>query len=295
MNTDIYITSGLLELYVMGALPDSEMRSIHQAVKEDARLLFEVQAIEDVLQKYTLEVSESLETDLLPSILDQLETQAPQVLDVSAVEPERQKPQISSVQRNIQKEAPVRKKKVEKQSSSAPWAWTLVILLLLGLGGAAWYINQQQEQLNALNTALIIAKNESTTHQDSIQLLKNALTDSSAKLGIYQNHQYKTIVLQGVKNSPESSGIIYYHPEDGIVYLKIIKLPKPAEGMRYQLWSTNENDSIINVGMLPSDITFGKLMKMHDVRNASYFAITMEPNNGSEVPDKKKMYLEGQL
>ncbi|MEO1381720.1 MAG: anti-sigma factor, partial [Bacteroidota bacterium] len=49
MNVEELIESGILELYVLGTLPEEEARHIHQQVMNDERLHQEVEAIEATL------------------------------------------------------------------------------------------------------------------------------------------------------------------------------------------------------------------------------------------------------
>ena len=47
MDTEIYISSGILELYCAGALSEAEMREVERMASQFAAVKKEIQAIED--------------------------------------------------------------------------------------------------------------------------------------------------------------------------------------------------------------------------------------------------------
>lgn len=100
----------------------------------------------------------------------------------------------------------------------------------------------------------------------------------------------QVITLKGVEKHPEAKATVFWNQNTKEVYLNADSLPKAPKGMQYQLWAIADGKPV-NAGMYneekDSKIALSKIAK------AQAFAITLEKENGSDVPTMENMFVMG--
>jgi anti-sigma-K factor RskA len=97
--------------------------------------------------------------------------------------------------------------------------------------------------------------------------------------------------LKGTEAFPSTYATVYWKTSSSEVYLAPAGLPEPEEGKQYQLWAI-VNGEPRSAGMV-NDLK--GLNVMQQISDASAFAITLEPEGGSESPTLEAMYVLGEV
>ncbi|HEX2605772.1 MAG TPA: anti-sigma factor [Flavisolibacter sp.] len=257
MNVKEYISSGIIESYVLGLATDSERQEFESLCAQypeiaEARNTFELQ-----LEEQLLKDAAPPPTHLKQVITEKLAAQLSSDTSTYSLE---------------QPEVPVRKMN--------PWKWVAAASLLLMAGAAYWgYTNQNKyKDLQAQRQQL-----ESELAQSTAQL-----EQLNREAQILHNPDMKTAAMQSTTDT-KVYGMVYWDSTSSDVYLLVNNMPQTASDKQYQLWALLDNQPI-DLGLI--ELKQQKLLiKMKNVRNAQAFAITVEPKGGSPVPTSTPIVL----
>jgi anti-sigma-K factor RskA len=261
VNVKEYITSGIVESYVLGLASDAERQEFENACAQyqevaQARAGFE----------------QALETQLLQEAI------APPIGLKARIEDHLFNQPVINTADTIEDEAPVR-------SLSGVWKWLAAasIVLLAGVSYWAFTTNAKYQDLQEAQRQLQRNLNESTAQLNEIK----------GETALLRKSGMKMTALQGTANSPSSFVTVYWDTTSKDVYMMINNLPKPASDQQYQLWALLNNQPI-DLGVF--EVREEQLLvRMKNVQQAQAFAITLEPKGGSPNPTLEKMYVVGKL
>lgn len=276
MNVNEYISSGILEEYVLGVVSDQERREVQCLSKIYPEIEQEVRKLEESMGNYLGLYAKEPPVSLKNKIFAQMDFSSP-LEESNTVEKEQfdvSTPVVSM---------PEVEKEVQVIQFTPAWSKVSVaasILLALGLGWTVFNMKQ------------IIETNGQLSNQLSI--LEKVTDQNGDLLAMYQNPQNKVVRLAGVENSPESSVVVFWNQQNNEVALIVDNLPKPEAGKQYQLWTIVDGKPV-DMGML--DQEFGnKILQMKGAAgNVAAFAITLEKEGGSPVPTLEQMYVVGNV
>ncbi len=249
MNVKEYISSGVVESYVLGLASEAERRDFEANSAlypeiEEAKKLFELMLEEQLLQDAT-------------PVPQFLKTQIEERLKSS-------EPDVSSEQVQLER-TPVHHIGI--------WRWIAAASVILLAGTVYWALNtnkKYQEQLAKTRELQELVQN-STAEVNQLQADIDKL-----------QHPMKTAALKS--EDSRTFATIYWDTASasGDVYLMVNNLPQPVSDKQYQLWALL-NGQPINLGMI--EVKQKRLLyRMKNVQNAEAFAISLEPKGGSPAP-----------
>lgn len=249
MNVKEYISSGIIESYVLGMASEAEQQEFEQNCAQYPEIAEARNAFERALEEQLLQDSAA----------------APQALKHQIEEKIKLPTFESSINDFEEDRTPVRRLGV--------WRWIAAASLVILAGSVFWAIsaNKKYQDLQAKNAEL-----ESRLQQSTAQL--NQTMDDIEKL----KHPMKTAALKS--EDDRAYAIVYWDTVSTSkdVYLMVNNLPQPPTDKQYQLWALL-NGQPIDLGMIQVKQT-RLLYRMKNVQNAQAFAITLEPKGGSEKP-----------
>ncbi|GGG58709.1 anti-sigma factor [Bizionia arctica] len=261
MDIKEYIESGILELYVAGALSDKENQEIYALLLKHPELLNEVISIESVIVKLTAAVSPTSTKHLFKAVKEKL---------------------------GLNKETPVRPlhKPETNWFSYVGWAASLVIGL-----GLFWFINQNNELQEQLQTV----ETDKDLLEITLEKYNNDLTTSKQLITFLRDKDIIAVPLAGQAVSPDSYAKAYWDKKTNTVVLDVQGLPEPPKGMVYQVWSLTLNPltptSLGTIDRFSTDEN--KLFTIKNANASEAFGITLEPAGGSVSPNLEQLYTLG--
>lgn len=268
MNLNEYISSGILESYVLGVATPEERKEVEMYASTYPEIKLELEAIEKAMHSYVTEHSITPPPRLKDKILAQLAAGTPVA-----------QPAKEPVMRAINEPAP-------RHSRFSAWSIAASVLLLISATFAI-YFGIQNGQMNSSINKMVQAN---TALSDSLKTLASNMAQMQNDMTIMKDTAYKVVMLKGMKISPESKAMVCWSPADKKVYVEIDKLPAPPQGMQYQLWAIVDGKPV-SEGML----TMGDgLHPMRDIEHAQAFAISLEKAGGSDSP-KGSIYVMGAI
>ena len=262
MDEQEIIESGILELYVSGALPDAEILETEKAIADSPTIRREVEVIESSLITLAENVAPPLSSQVWTYILNA----------------------IGNVKTLGDTDG-------SKFNWSSVTGWAAAILLL---GGLLWMLNQN----NDLKDKIDLTTTENTMLEDELINTQSELAEAEDILTIVRDKNYNAIPLPGNPAvAPDAYAKIYYNKEENIAYVDAKELPTPPQGKVYQVWSlVMEPLTPSSMGLLNTlTATAEGLYKFENFPLAEGFGITLEPEGGSETPTMSQLYTLGTL
>jgi anti-sigma-K factor RskA len=266
LDTSEYISSGILESYVLDQLNDQDSAEVKVLALKYPEIQAEIAAIEATLEQYALQEAKTAPFHLKEKIAAGLKFNEPQAIPVTYGY----------------------KKKV------VPIYWLLAasVALLISIGYNVFLNDQLTDVKNELGTLEV----DKQYFAGQFEAQKTAYDEAKKHLAIIAQNGNKTVILKGLDNAPNAIASIYWNQSSKEVYLNISEIPTPPEGKQYQLWAI-VNGKPVDAGIfdLATDSNTAVLQKMKPIADAQAFAITLEKKGGTRVPTLNAMYLLGNV
>jgi anti-sigma-K factor RskA len=261
VNIKEYISSGIVESYVLGLASEQErsefehMCSLYPEVRE-ARNFFEME----------------------------LEKQASK----SAISPpEEFKQKLFEVLKPGEKTSKFSNRTATSLHSLNWLKYALAACFILLAGSIYWNISlyNKNEQL----------KNTNSNLENDVKDYSSKLAEIEKDAKMLQNPNIKMAALEGTQQSPQSFVTVYWDTTSKDVFLMINNLPQPASDKQYQLWALLNGEPIdLGVFEMKKDKML-PIVQMKNAHNVQAFAITLEKKGGNSAPSMDAMYVKGEL
>ncbi|MEC3876214.1 anti-sigma factor [Chryseobacterium salviniae] len=268
MNTKEYISSGIIESYILGLASPEEAGILECVMKNNA----EVKAAFEEAQK-TLE---DLATAQAVTPPDDLRTKI-----WNKIQQEQNVEERSPVAADIPAARPQEEIRIQGNSNWKVYAVAASVLFLISVAGNIFWMNDQAETRQEIARISTEKKNQELAMQKMNQ-----------KMEMISNPDMKMVMLKGVEKHADSKAMVFWDTKTKAVYLNADKLPKAPEGMQYQLWAI-EDGKPVNAGMYTEEKD--SRIALANIPKAQAFAITLEKQGGSPVPTMENMYVMGEI
>lgn len=263
MNVKDYITSGIIESYVMGLASESERTEFEQLCTQYPELVAARRDFEEKLEQYASEKAEIPPAGVKVKVLE-------------AIGNKSSRPATSSNSPNT----------INMENSKSPvqgsggWRFLAAasIILLIVLAWFTYQSHTQNAELRNSNAAL-------REKLDTTQTILNKIV--AEQKDVVSNPNVTVVNMVGTQVAPKSSANIYWDSTSSNVFLIVKNMPKLPSDQQYQLWALIDNKPK-DLGVF--DATDDKvILKMKNTQKAQAFAITIEQKGGSPSPTLQKM------
>ncbi len=270
MNIEEYISSGILECYVLGQLNRFDAAKVEELAMQHPEIKVELESIEKGLEHYAAAHAIAPPIGLKEKILS----------DISIRETT-----IDPLQKVI---------KLNKPNTFIYYLAAASVTLAFLFGIAALYFYQKWDSTQNQLTALRL-DSEKTAYINSVNNKKitQELQSNQNLLSLISDTNSTRVKLKGLPSSPQSLAIVYWNKNAHSVILDVKNLPKPPDNKQYQLWALYDGIPL-NAGVFDVDST-GGFKKMKNVLGAQAFAVTLENKGGVAAPTLDQMYMLGNI
>ncbi|MBD0833150.1 anti-sigma factor [Aestuariibaculum sediminum] len=261
MDIKAYIESGILELYVAGALSEKENKEVYNLMLQYPEILQEVLDIEAAVIKLTASVSPVKNNEkTLQAIKSHLDL----------------------------KDKNVKVVKMPRYNWVTYTGWAASVLLTIGL---FWTLKQN----NKLESEIQIANTQQQLLETQIANSKNSLEEANTLISVLRDNNITKVPLTGQGNFSNTYANVYWDKESNRIFLDAQGLPEPPEGKVYQVWSLTLNPlTPTSLGTIDNFISDNnKIFEIENSNNSEAFGITLEPAGGSETPTMEFLYTLG--
>jgi len=259
-----YISSGVLELYVLGKLDAQESTAVELMAAQYPEVRAELDAIEQALEVYAQMHGQTPPQGTLGEILnrvDQLRPANPTTASGASPKPPR-------------------------------FLMTLVIIAaLVSIVAALWAFNGKRETEGQI--AAVQARLDSI--RTSCDLIARENVANRAELAFLKDGATRPITMRGTPNKDSTAiASVYVNPLQGKAFLNVVNLPAPPPGKQYQLWVIVGTNAPADMGVFDLPTTPGELKEIAfrpEFAEKVTFAVTQEDAGGKPTPDLTQLYL----
>jgi anti-sigma-K factor RskA len=255
------ISSGLLELYVMGQASPEETRNVESWAAQYPEVAAEIAAIEKGMeiyaQAYAMQPDESVKARVMAAIGG-----APQSTEEN-----------QAIIRDIYTVAE------PKVRSITGWKWAAAAAVILLIGSAVMNVTYYNKYTEA-NKGL-----QETRQQ--LALEQQHTNDMRHDMEWVHNPNSMPVALKGMDAMPDAAAKIFWVQNTGDVVIDASSLPDAPAGMQYQFWAIVDG-APVNGGMIITNDKGMKfrLQKMKSFGKAQAFAVSLEKEGGNPTPTK---------
>jgi len=296
MDTEIYISSGILELYCAGALSEAEVREVERMASQFAAVKKEIQAIELALWSFNEHIfagpHDQLKTELIAGIkLNSSNTIIEKTHEAAlnnAVEPEVNTVEtliVLPAAKEIIPEQTIQSTGSKKKKISIGIFLVIILPIILAFGAFGLWNNW-----DALLQELTAAKKLAANAEKSRAQIDSNLKATSQTLDTLRNPDLIKITLRGMKFSPAAKAVIYWNKNTNQILLDPVLIPLEDKDHCYQLWAMNKGETL-SLGTFSATNKNKQMLPMKAVDKASVFIISLEPKNGSAIPNIAQLCL----
>lgn len=261
MDVKEYIASGILELYVAGALSPEENLEVQHYAIEYPEIRKEIEAIERAILELTEAASPKMPQDGFAKIKAEIN-------DVIPFTPE------------------------SSSSKGTAWSsylgWAASVLLAVGL---FWMYTENSK----LKSDIELTNQEKESLEDILSDTQEEITTKETLLQEIRDRNVDVVALGGQTVSPDSYAKAYWNKEENKVIIDAQGLPEPPDGFTYQVWSLKLDPlTPTSLGLLADFASQDtKLFTLENANESEAFGITLEPEGGSETPTMEQLYTLG--
>lgn len=271
MGSNEIISSGLLELYVLGMLNEQETELVTGMLKQYPEIETEIVAIEQSLEQYARAQAALPSPTAKENIFAQIKS-AP----ASTV--------ITGAHTAAAKVVPI----------ASFWKYAAAASFVLLIGSLIFNLSYYRKYETANNELLAANKEKSAIEQQLLaqQQVSNEMND---KWGLFQSKYSEPVALHGLPAAPDAAAKILWMKNTGEVYIDPSNLPDAPEGKQYQLWGIVDGKPV-DGGLIITTKKEDKyrIQKMKSFGKADAFAVTLETTGGNPLP-KGDMYVMGKM
>lgn len=278
MTTQEYISSGIVESYVLGLADQAEreeferMSSLHPEVRA-AREAFEL-----ALEEQMLAAAVPPPASIKQSILDK----------IAAAEEQQSETPVVPLKPDVRlKQLPVDR-----------WIKYLAaasVLLLVASAALNIYLFSQYKSFSNKYADLLASQTEMASNNQAMQ---TRLDQYQNTISMFKDSNMSVIKMQGSSvpagGSPDPSSLatVLWNTKTKDVFLLVNHLPAPASEQQYQLWAIVDGKPV-DAGVFDMADN-NTVLHMKNIPEAQLFAVTLEKKGGNPTP-QGKMYVLGKI
>jgi anti-sigma-K factor RskA len=260
VNIKEYIESGILEAYVLGALPEQERAGVAANIAMYPELAQEVAAIEVAMQQF------AEATPVAPPAFMQ-----EQIWNaISSEEASKGKPVTKTMPL-----VPAPKQKVR---------WQMAAMWLFLLGSVMLNILQVSDR-SRLESEQVAIRQQLDTMQASQNRLAQVLDKYRSEQDMMADSMVETIVMKSMLPGHPMAATVYWDKAKNETWLAMKKLPPAPDGMQYQMWVIQDGKPV-SMGVLPDEmVEDGTVARLPmEITSSQAFAISLEKDGGNPTP-----------
>ena len=279
MDIQAYISSGKLELFVLGDLNETEQQEVLAMAKKYPEINQEILAIEDAM----LAIDQASAVSPSPKLKDK-------IFDTLEIEEKAPIP-INSEEVKASSEKLINSKDV---TASNPWKTFAVaasVVAVISVGIAIYFANQYFD----VEERFAIALQQNAILAEEVQTNQVKLNELNSGMERFITGNFEKILMkgEGFPMQKDAAVDVFWDTESKEVLVSVNQLASLDPNNDYQLWAIGE-EGPIGIGLVDPGQKLD-LQVMDIASDAQAFAITIEPKGGSKSPTLEKLVVLGEV
>ena len=278
MDIQQYISSGIIEAYVLGIASDEEVRELELLSAQHPEVAAAIEAQQQLMEDFSSSYAVAPPPGLKEQIWAELEKKdTGNAIPFAPVN----NPAVTTGTGN------------NKDAGNArplyrPLAAAVALLAISLIFNFIYW-----QQAKSTEQELAVLK----TEQDKIiagnRDMQQQMEQANRNMQMMLDPAMKPVHLAGVGTHTANNAMLLWDSRTKEVFLSMKDLPKPPSGKQYQLWAIVDGKPV-DAGVYNMDAK-NPMQKMKVIPAAQMFAITLEQEGGSPTPTLTEMYVAGKV
>lgn len=251
MDKTYILNQGILELYVLGELNDSEQQQVEDIVRQNPELKKELESIEVKFESVAFEHAIEVPTSVKKALINKVSGEAPKIIPLQS-----------------------RKRNRDYLSVAASISALLVV--------SSIYL---YSEWNTTNQELKLVEDENKALNIKIDNLSKEFDETKSWYSAINNPNTEKYILTGNQLMPEAKVIGYVNNSTKTVVINTEYLPELDEEHDYQMWADVDGE-MIDMGVINTNES---MLAMNYIDNSESLNITIEPAGGNDHPTVSKL------
>lgn len=263
MDIKDYISSEILESYIVGTISEEDRQKIEHNLGRYPELRRELMRIEKIRQSRVMKPGDSSAANARITVTPTISLKSDPVARVRNLNPE---------------------------SSVLFWRIAAAAAVCLAIF-ACFFVVDFRSTLQETQAALREQLDRNQELATELSIVQNRLERTTGSVTLLDDPTYMRVVLSGTPSAPEARATVFWDPRSLQVYLSIQNLPPLKDDEQYQLWAISGSDAL-NAGVFRDR---GEILRMSDVPSADAYAISLAPSGGNDSFDPSGALLVGEI
>lgn len=277
MNAEEYISSGIVETYVLGLADDAERAEFEQMCRRHPEVMAARVSFETALQDHAFKNAVTPPPAVSKAVFDQLGL--------------HRKEGIAPV---FSIDTPVNGISAASSGSRLKYIAAASVILLIGSALLNFYLFGRYKDYNNRYTELLASQQQLVKNNEVMQAKMHTYEED---LNLVNDTNVIMIRMPGsnVASSPAPASLatVYWHKQSKDVYVHVNSMPEPPADKQYQLWAMVDGRPVdAGVFDMSKEIS---IVKMKNIPRAQAFAVTLEKKGGSPSPTMEQLYIMGKV
>jgi anti-sigma-K factor RskA len=259
LNIQEYISSGVLEAYVLGDLSEMERLGVEKNLVQYPELREELARIEETSEALIMKLAVGPPTSVKEKLMQAIQSEG-----------------------NV----------IQMNPSALPWKYAAAASIVIALAAsflAYDYRSKWKSSEFAFND--LIAQNKQIAEDYNRVNLR--LDKVENDLRVIDNPAFTKVIMKGTPNAPRAMASVYWNKQTKEVFLSIQNLKELSQQNQFQLWAIIDGKPV-DAGVFDSNVT--GLLKMKGIpEGAVTFAVTIEARGGKPSPTLGTMQVAGNV
>lgn len=256
VNIQEYISSGIIESYVLGLASAEERIEFEQMSKQYPELIEARKRFEEAIEK--------------------------QARENASAPPSYLKEKIWSAIQESSNTKIITMEPTTTRRSGFGWVAAASIILFLAAGYFAFKFYNETKDLKKANQDLEARVNKSDSILNSIAAENDKITNNKDAI---------VVNLVPTEKAPPSSANVFWDSTSSNVYLVVKNMPKLPNNKQYQLWALIDNKPV-SLGLFDTPQP-NVMLRMSSTKKADAFAITIEERGNIGGPNLEQLQSMG--
>ncbi len=276
MDIQKYISSGILEQYVLGDLSAQQQQEVETNAQKYPEIKAEIDAIESALENIAQAASITPPAGLEIAILEKIEDAVKPNSDSNTNPPTN-----------------------NSARGNNPFKGLSLLAGLMLLGATIWGFMQSQANATKTEELETMTQKFEQLQADCAKLQSSQRQD----IAFLKDVNTKPIQMKGdatgTNKAPDALAIVYWNNEKREAYLDTGNIPAiPSTNEEYELWAVFMVDgkpSPISMGVFDKNATDSAFLQVEVpfAEQPAAFAVTLEKKDGNPAPTLEEMYVIG--
>ncbi|MEO1258796.1 MAG: anti-sigma factor [Bacteroidota bacterium] len=279
MKVQAFITSGILEKYVLNMTTEQEVQEVLDMASQHLEIKEELAAIRQSLQGYILAHQVMPPANLKENSLSV--TKSKRTNDIRS-EPARPN-------RSYRKSA----EKKPSSPSGTNYMGIASALLALALIAASFSAYSFYKDVERAGEEVEAAKAETASVEKQLASEEQRVKDLNTQLSFYHDRNNQLMTLAGSRRAPGARATVYWNKETTSAVIDVVKMPDLVSGRVAVIW-VNTGRQTQKIGVLKPNNP-GETTPLTFVANPDLFYVTEEISSDVERPNRSRILMTGSL